>query len=211
MAVCRICRDPRREQIDRALSLPGGSTRGVAGAFGATKSAMARHRLHSVGVVEKVKVARLRTFEDFVASLEELHGKAAGILGKAEKARNLTASTNALREIRQTVELIARLVGELKDGPSVNILLAPEWSSIRAAILEALGPFPEARAAVSAALVRRESAIGVLGPGSGNAHLSEVRSAALPAASAPPINVSAADPSAVQEASPGGVVGGSEA
>ncbi len=201
MAVCRVCRHPRREEIDQALSDPSRSYRSVAEAFGASPPAVFRHRQHSVGVTEKAKVRQLRRFEDFVSSLEELHGKAAGILAKAEKARNLTASTNALREIRQTIELIARLVGELKDGPSVNVLLAPEWHGLRTAILEALVPFPEARAAVSAALLERESAVGLfptvpsgtvrtLPDGSG--------SRALPAA----IDVSATSSETAQKASP---------
>ena len=51
------------------------------------------------------------------------------------------------------IELLAKLTGELDDKPEVNIVLSPQWLTIRGAILEALEPFPEARVAVGARLL----------------------------------------------------------
>jgi hypothetical protein len=67
------------------------------------------------------------------ADPRELHLKAAG-------------------RLRDQLELLAKLVGELDDRPSINVLVAPEWLAVRAALLAALAPFPEARAAAAAAL-----------------------------------------------------------
>lgn len=41
---------------------------------------------------------------------------------------------------------------ELQQGPTVNLFLSQEWIVIEATLLEALSPYPEARAAVVAAL-----------------------------------------------------------
>ncbi len=54
------------------------------------------------------------------------------------------------------VELTAKLVGELDERPQVNVLLAPEWLAVRAALLAALRPYPEARVAVAARLAAME-------------------------------------------------------
>ncbi len=52
------------------------------------------------------------------------------------------------------LELLAKLLGELQEGQTVNILVLPEWHALRAKILEALGPYPQARIAVAEALGR---------------------------------------------------------
>jgi hypothetical protein len=47
---------------------------------------------------------------------------------------------------------LARLAGELKDSPTINLVLSAEWLTVQAAVLTALEPHPEARLAVSSAL-----------------------------------------------------------
>ncbi len=44
----------------------------------------------------------------------------------------------AIREARETVELLAKMAGELRDGTTVNVLVNPQWLSIQAVLLEAL-------------------------------------------------------------------------
>jgi len=40
----------------------------------------------------------------------------------------------------------------LNTNPVVNVLVSPEWTATRSALMLALGPYPDARAAVVAAL-----------------------------------------------------------
>jgi len=56
------------------------------------------------------------------------------------------------------LELFAKLVGDLDERPQVNVLVAPEWVQVRAAVLAALRPYPEARAAVADRLLALEAA-----------------------------------------------------
>jgi len=46
--------------------------------------------------------------------------------------------------------------GELNRNPVVNVILSPEWTRLRAIIIEALAPYPDARLAVAARLVDTE-------------------------------------------------------
>ena len=82
-----------------------------------------------------------------------LHTRVLGILAKAEEAGDLRAATGAIREARSTIELLAKLTGQIDERPEVSIVLSPEWLTIRVAILDALEPFPEARFAVGERLL----------------------------------------------------------
>lgn len=55
-------------------------------------------------------------------------------------------------------ELLAKLAGLLDDRPQINVLVAPEWLRLRAELVAALEPFPDARQAVAARLVALEAA-----------------------------------------------------
>ncbi len=80
-----------------------------------------------------------------------------GVLDKAEASDDLRAAVSAIREARGCVELLGKLAGQLKDAPTVNLILMPEWRQLQVAILDALGPHVEARLAVAAALAEVET------------------------------------------------------
>jgi hypothetical protein len=64
----------------------------------------------------------------------------------------------AVAQLRPSIELLAKLVGELYERAQTNVTLSPEWLAVRGALLDALGPYPEARTAVAARLVTLEAA-----------------------------------------------------
>jgi len=74
------------------------------------------------------------------------------ILQQAEQAGDLRTACTAIREARGTLELLAKVTGELETGPSISITMAPEWIQVRTVILQTLEPFPEARAQLIAKL-----------------------------------------------------------
>lgn len=65
--------------------------------------------------------------------------------------------------LQDLLQLVAKLIGDLDDRPTVNVVLSPEWQATRGVLLEALLPFPEARASVAGALLKLEA-----GDGRGN-------------------------------------------
>ncbi len=52
--------------------------------------------------------------------------------------------------------MMSRLARELQERP-VDVLVSREWLTLRTAVLEALVPYPEARASVSVRLLELES------------------------------------------------------
>ena len=48
-----------------------------------------------------------------------------GILDKAERADDHRSAIAAIREARSCVELLGKLAGELKDAPTINIVMMP--------------------------------------------------------------------------------------
>jgi hypothetical protein len=66
---------------------------------------------------------------------------------------NQRIAVAAISQAPQNIELLAELTGKLAVQPTINVLVSSQWISVRAVLLEALGPFPEARAAVAGRLL----------------------------------------------------------
>lgn len=64
--------------------------------------------------------------------------------------RELVLKTAAQLESQQ--ELLAKLIGQLQQEGTTNITISAEWLEVRAVLVQALQPYPEARIAVVAAL-----------------------------------------------------------
>jgi hypothetical protein len=91
--------------------------------------------------------------DDLLGEIRRLQDRAAGILDGAELSGDGRLALAAIREIRGIVELLAKMLGELDSAPNVSVELSTDWAVIRAALLVALGPYPEARVAVAETLV----------------------------------------------------------
>ena len=90
--------------------------------------------------------------DDLLEQVRDLQSRALAILGKAESAGDLRTALGAIREARGNLELLARLLGELNEQPVVNLNLSPEWLELRAVIVTALEPYPEAKEGVLRAI-----------------------------------------------------------
>ncbi len=69
----------------------------------------------------------------------------------------------AAAQLTTQVQLLAKLLGQLDERPQVNVLMAPEWLQVRAALLTALAPYADARLAVAAALASLDAAPAAIG------------------------------------------------
>jgi len=96
--------------------------------------------------------------DNLLENITRLQARAMVILTKAETANDWRISLSAIREAKNLVELLARLMGELDDRPQINVLISPEWAEVRAVMLQALAPYPEARQALAAALSQMQYA-----------------------------------------------------
>lgn len=149
---CSVCEHPQVEAINVAL-VNGDALRDVAGRYGLSKTALHRHKAHLPARLVKAREAEGAARADsLLQQVRDLHARTLTILAEAEAERDHATALKAIREARGNLELLAKLLGELQEKRVTNILVAPEWLSLRAVILEALEPYPQARLALVAAL-----------------------------------------------------------
>jgi hypothetical protein len=94
--------------------------------------------------------------DDLLEQVRNLQTHALDILERAEKAGDLRTALAAISQARGNLELLRKLAGELDDRPVINVFVSTEWATIRTAMMDALGPYPEARSAVSRRLLGLE-------------------------------------------------------
>lgn len=156
--VCTVCTHADRPAIDQAL-VAGESFRNVSERFGTSATALFRHKAEHLpaALVQAQAAEQVARADDLLSQLLSLQADARRIGKKAEDAGDLRTALAGVRELVRIVELTAKLVGELDERPQVTLTTAPEWLLVRAALLEALRPYPAARAAVAARLAAMEA------------------------------------------------------
>lgn len=97
---------------------------------------------------------RKALLSELVERVEESGRRVVMVETRRADPRELVLKTAS--RLQGQLELVAKLLGDLDERSPVAVLLAPEWLEIRSALLEALAPFPEARAAVADRLAALE-------------------------------------------------------
>lgn len=130
---CGICAHPLRQEIDDGL-LRGDSLSTLAERCGYSKSLVHHHaRLH---VARDDERAATISQEVLIERLEGFERHARRILGKAERAEDYRAAVAAIREMRGSLDSIARITGAIRDRAEVNVQVnIDEAASIRMAMV----------------------------------------------------------------------------
>jgi hypothetical protein len=151
--ICTVCSHDARRAVDKALA-GGASNRSLASLYDVSEAAMRRHaRNHLPARLVLAEQAReVAEADDLLAQVGSLHERTLAILEASESTGKLGTALGAIREARSNVELLARLLGELNDSPTLNVIVSPEWVELRAVIVGALEPYREARGAVLRAI-----------------------------------------------------------
>jgi len=154
---CSICPHSNRSAIDTALLEDSGSFRDIARRYAVSKDALARHKREHLAprlarVAERNEQADIRTAIDVVAQLKAINGVALSVLKEARNAGDGDLALRAIDRIQKQIELQAKLIDLIRDGDTVNVIVAPEWVRLRTVIVTALQHHPEARQAVTTAL-----------------------------------------------------------
>jgi hypothetical protein len=150
---CTVCVHDGRAAIDAAL-VAGTALRDIARHHAVSKDALFRHRSdHIPAQLAKAQdAAEVAQADDLLREVRALRGKAYSLLLKAEAAGDIRTALAGIREARGCLELLAKLLGELDERPTVNILIHPGFQQAQTVILQALEPHPVARVAVADAL-----------------------------------------------------------
>lgn len=131
----------------------------VARVVGCNRTSVGRHvknhllpSVASVPASPEVRPVTAAGDIDILTEVKSLYARMQKHLGIAETEENWKAVRAFHAEARNDLELLGKLVGKLESAPSFNLTISPVWIQVRAVILRALEPFPEARLAVSQAL-----------------------------------------------------------
>jgi hypothetical protein len=157
---CTVCRHPDRPAIDMML-VNHRPFRDIAGRFNISKSAAVRHHdEHLPEALAKAQAAKETTqADDLLAQLRALRSKAMALLLAAEKSGDLRTALLGVREARGCLDLLLEVEQRISRQPTLNLLVAPEWLTVRTTLIRTLAPYPEAKTAVASALMRLEASV----------------------------------------------------
>ncbi|GIK67709.1 MAG: hypothetical protein BroJett018_55030 [Chloroflexota bacterium] len=149
---CTVCGHPAHTEIDQLLAA-GTPHVEVARRFQLHERSVNRHAANHLPLTIREAAAKDAAARDIdvLTEMKELHAKTKAILDTASKDKRLSLA--AIREARLNLELIAKLLGQIETAPTVNVTVNSLWIEFRGVIMTALVPYPEARAALAAALL----------------------------------------------------------
>jgi len=150
---CTVCRHPDRPAVDMAL-VNHRPYRNIAAQFRLSASALVRHHDdHLPATLASAKAAEETAHaDDLLAQVRALRSKAMSLLLAAERQGDLRTALAGIREARACLELLAEMSQQLDRRPVVNLTVSAEWLQVRATLLDALRPHPEAGQAVASRL-----------------------------------------------------------
>lgn len=157
---CSVCQHPDLVGIESEIAkqIPLSA---IARHFAQPRDNLRRHR--DKCMKEKMALAKVNAEKELGTSclpvIQQLRMLQESTLEILRGAKDEHISLKASSEVRKNLELMARLTGEISPngvtvGVGINLTLetSPEWADVQRRMVEALEPYPEARAAVVAAL-----------------------------------------------------------
>jgi hypothetical protein len=163
---CTICGHPRRSEVELATARRVG-IRQIAQKFGVSQWAVQRHKAHmppqlsaalaATGFPTCIDLDALRKAESegLLQTLVAQRGRLYRLLDAAEEVGDLKAAAAVHGRINDNVTNVAKLLGEITTHSvhtTHNLLIAPEYVQLRAALVNALRPYPDARKAAARVL-----------------------------------------------------------
>jgi hypothetical protein len=151
---CKVCRHPERVQIERERA-KGVSLRKIAVQFHLSTDSVERH--HKRGHAPADTTADPQTRKRFDSVLQALRDEwelQMGLAADARAGKQFSAASSASDRARRAREKIDAMTAQPVNGKHGEAMAF--YSSLQRTLIAALEPFPDARRAVSAALVEFE-------------------------------------------------------
>ena len=150
---CTICTHEERAAIDSAL-LSEEALRNIAQRFGTSPTALHRHKDKHIPphLARASNAAEVVQADSLLDKLQSLNTETMLILREAREGDDNELALKAIARAEKQLELQAKLLGELNEGVTVNILAVPEWLELRARIVKTIAPYPQAAQALAGAL-----------------------------------------------------------
>lgn len=150
---CTVCTHHARQAIDQAL-VAGESRNGLADRYGLAERSVRRHADNHLPekLAKAAEAEQAAEADDLLGRLTEINRETMEVLKSAKGIKNYGMVLQAIARVEKQIELQAKLLGQLQEGATVNILVSPEWMQVQSVILRVLAPYPEVRVAVATAL-----------------------------------------------------------
>ncbi len=158
---CTICSHERRAEIDQALVAPI-DLHEIESKYNVSIPALRRHKAAHVPLTlaKAEETRQVQQAKDMVAhaldvvqQLQAINTATLAILKAAQHDHDHDLALRAIDRVQKQIELQAKLLGDLQPDGSVNITISTEWVQIRAVLMQALAPYPDAATAVAQALL----------------------------------------------------------
>lgn len=149
MTTCKVCNHDERNTIDEKL-IAGVPLRDLEQSYDVGRMSLSRHReKHLPKTLIKAQALKEQSAADaLLERVEGLFDQAQDLLKTAKENGKYAPAVAAVKECRANLELIGRLLGELKTGTHISIHYNPQWVELRSTIYDVLKEFPEARFAL---------------------------------------------------------------
>jgi len=157
MALCSVCKHEDIKAINSLLT-KGASIRDVSRQYSVTRPSVDRHKRNHLE--KKILAANKRAEEKTILSAQGILEESQGLFNKMkglledleEKGTDSELTMKAHRECNRSLELLARLCGQLETVQTINVFLNPIFLGVRTKLIKALSDYPEARAEVIKAI-----------------------------------------------------------
>ena len=155
---CTVCAHNDQHLINVAL-VSREPYRHIAAHYSVSTGALQRHAQEHIPalLVQAKDAVEHSEADDLLEELRRIGERLDRLSDLAEADGDYRAAMGGQSVLLKRVDLLARVRQIISEAPTVNLWLSPEWTAVRTAIVLALEDYPEARAAVSEALVGLEA------------------------------------------------------
>ena len=155
---CTVCEHADVQLINERM-LSGVSIRKIADEFSLGRQSVQRHRHNHLPheLVKSKRLAEIEAADSLIDRIEDLYSKALEIMHLAEKDGKYQPAVSAIQQARASLELLAKISGELRTGTTINLTYSPQWVQLRAVLVDTLQEYPEVCTRVVKALEEAET------------------------------------------------------
>jgi hypothetical protein len=150
---CTVCSHDEAHVINVELVASGGNRR-IASQYGLSEAAVRRHRQEHIPelLVKASEAVERAAADDLLIELRAIRDNLIRLSDLAEANDDYRTAIGGNVARLKYAELLAKVSQIIDERPQVNLYLSPEWLELRAVIVTALEPHPEARDDVLSAL-----------------------------------------------------------
>ena len=153
--LCAACAHSDQATINSELAA-GSSLRSLSARFGISRPALKAHKTNHLSPA-LVALHKAEGAETVLEQLRDLVSRARRFLETAEVMGNSSQGLAAIRELRETLLVVARATGELEPArvvTAIDIQRSKEWGAIRTVVMDVLRHHPQLKLQIADRLQR---------------------------------------------------------